>query len=202
MSNFRYSMSFTTGGLFWNESLKLVSLYLEMGNWDTVRSKVCEQNILQARTINSLKRVTREIIPRLKTLNVNEIKLLNNASRQEQGYLLWLAICRRYRFIADFSIEVLHERYISLKTDLTYEDFDSFFNRKSEWHSELDEIQTTTRQKLRQVLFKMLREADLLTSKNNINPAMLSRDIIQAIAIENRQDILFFPVFESNLKDI
>lgn len=202
MSDVRYSMSFTTGGLFRNESLKLIFLYLELGNWDAVRDKVCEQNILQARTINSLRRVTREIISRLKTLSSNEINLLSNASRQEQGYLLWLAVCRRYRFIAEFSIEVLHERYISLKTDLSYDDFDSFFNKKSEWHPELDEIRPTTRQKLRQVLFKMLKEADLLSPEYNINAAMLSRDIIRAIPVENRQDILFFPVFESDLKDI
>jgi hypothetical protein len=202
MSDVRYSMSFTTGGLFRNESLTLIFLYLELSDWDAVRDKVCEQNILQARTINSLKRVTREIISRLKTLSINEIKLLSNASRQEQGYLLWLAVCRRYRFIADFSIEVLHERYISLKTDLTYNDFDSFFNKKSEWHTELEEIRPATRQKLRQVLFKMLREADLLTSQNIIIATMLSRDIVRAIPVENRRDILCFPIFESDLKDI
>lgn len=200
MSGVRYAMSFTTGGLFRNESLKLISLYLDLSDWDAVRDAVCEQNILQARTINSLKRITREIISRLKTLSRNEIELLSHASRQEQGYLLWLAVCRRYRFIADFSIEVLHERYICLKTDLNYDDFDSFFNKKSEWHPELDAIRPATRQKLRQVLFKMLKEADLLTSKNNIIAAMLSREIIRAIPLENRQNILCFPVFESDLK--
>lgn len=202
MSDVRYSMSFTTGGLFRNESLKLIALYLDLGDWNAVRDNVSANNILQARTLNSLRRISSEIISRLKTLSPGEIKLFTGLSPQEQSYLLWLAVCRRYRFIADFAVEVLRERYISLKNDLSYEDFDSFFNRKSEWHAELDDIRPVTRHKLRQVLFKMLREADLLTSKNIIIPAVLSPDIIRAIPVENRQDISCFPVFESDLKDI
>jgi hypothetical protein len=195
-------MSFTTGTLFRNESLKLITLYLELGDWKAVGIEVCENNTLQARTISSLKRVSREIISRLKTLSPKEINLFMALSYQEQGYLLWLAVCRRYRFIADFAVEVVRERYLSLKTDLSYEDFDSFFNRKSEWHTKLDEIRPATRHKLRQVLFKMLREADLLTPKNIIIPAVLSPDFIRSIAFENRQDFSCFPVFESDLKDI
>lgn len=202
MSAVRYSMSFTTGGLFHTESLKLIALYLELGDWNAVGIKVCDNNTLQARTISSLKRVCREIISRLKTLSPKEIHLVMALSYQEQGYLLWLAVCRRYRFIGDFAVEVVRERYLSLKNDLSYEDFDSFFNRKSEWHTELDEIRPATRHKLRQVLFKMLREADLLTSKNIIIPAVLSPDIIQSIALENRQDFSFLTVFESDLKGI
>ena len=195
-------MSFTTGGLFHRESLKLSELYREIGEWNAVRNKVISENLLQARTLNTSKRVCREIISRLKNLSSSELDLLVNANPQEQGYLLWLAICRRYKFIKDFAIEVLRERYITLKTDLSYEDFDFFLHKKSEWHSELDAIQPSTRNKLRQVLFKMLREAGLLTANNTINAAMLSQRILEAIPHDKRQDILFFPAFESDLKGI
>lgn len=200
MNNNRYSMSFTTGSLFHRESVKLAELYLEFKDWNAVRDNVLSLNLLQARTLNTSRRVCREIISRLKNLSSNEMSLLVEANPQEQGYLLWLAICRRYRFIADFAIEVLRERYITLKADLSYEDFDSFFNKKSEWHAELEEIRPTTRNKLRQVLFKILREADLLTANNTINSAMLSHRILEAILHSNRRDVLFFPAFESDLK--
>ena len=196
----RYSMSFTTGSLFHRESVKLAALYLDLGDWDSVRHKVITDNLLQTRTLNTLKRVCREIISRLKTLNLSELKFLLETSHQEQAYLLWLAVCRRYRFIADFAIEVLRERYITLKTDLNYEDFDSFFNQKSEWHSELDEVRPATRSKLRQVLFKILREADLLSANNIISAAMLSQQLIDLISHCSRREILYFPIFESDLK--
>jgi hypothetical protein len=200
MSNERYSLSFTTGSLFHYESVNLASLYLELRDWNAVRDEVLSANLLQARTLNTSKRVCREIISRLNKLSSNELDFLVKANSQEQGYLLWLAICRRYRFIADFAVEVLRERYISLKTDLSHTDFDSFFNKKSEWHTELDEIRPATRTKLRQVLFKILREADLLTETYTINAAMISPRLINVLLQGNRRDILFFPAFESDLK--
>ena len=192
-------MSFTTGGLFQQESLKLAALYLEAGDWKKIREKVISENLLQARTSSSLQRVCREVITRLETLRGAELELLVETASQEQRYLLWIAVCRRYRFIADFAVEVIRERYMTLKTDLSPVDFDAFFNGKAIWRPELDQIQPSTRNKLRQVLFKMLREADLLTKNNTIAPAMLSPTFLKTIQRDDRRDALLFPAFESDI---
>ncbi len=193
-------MSFTTGGLFHPESVKLAALYLDLDDWSSVRDKVVSENLLQTRTLNTLKRVCREIVSRLRTLSQGELEFLVESSHQEQAYLLWLAVCRRYRFIADFAVEVLRERYITLKADLTYEEFDSFFNRKSEWHLGLDEITAATRGKLRQVLFKILREADLLSANNMIRSAMLGPRLLELIHQGSCRNVSYFPVLESDVK--
>lgn len=195
----RYSMSFTTGSLFHVESVTLATLFLELHDWKTVREKVLSDNLLQARTLSTAKRVCNEIISRLKKLDPPELDLLAHGSPQEQGYLLWIAVCRRYRFIAEFAVEVVRERYLNLQNDLSYEEFDSFFNKKSEWHPELEDIRPATRTKLRQVLFKILREAELLNADNTLNEAMLSPQLMGVIAKDNRKSILFFPVFESDV---
>ena len=200
MTNDRYSMSFTTGCLFYRESVKLATLFVDLKDWNIVRNTVLADNLLQARTQNTSKRVCQEIISRLKTLSVQELELLNKGTSQEQAYLLWLAICRRYTFIGDFAVEIIRERFISLKTDLSNEDFEAFIHKKSEWHSEIDAIQSSTRSKLRQVLFKMLREAELLTVNNTINAALLSPRLVQVIAHHQHRDLLFFPVVESDLQ--
>ncbi len=191
-------MAFTTGGLFHQESVKLAGLYLEMGDWGSVREKAVSENLMQARTWSSLQRVCREVVSRLETLRTAELELLVETTSLEQGYLLWVAVCRRYRFIADFAVEVLRERYMTLKTDCSHEDFDAFFNGKAAWHAELDRIRPSTRNKLRQVLFKMLREADLLTANNTIAPAMLSPAFLKTIQRDGRRDDLMFPAFESD----
>ena len=202
MRNHQYRLSFTTGSLFHRESVNLATLYLDLGDWDSVRDQVIAQNRLQTRTLNTLKRICHEIVSRLRTLNVGELEFLVESSHQEQAYLLWLAVCRRYRFIADFAVEVLRERYITLKIDLAYEDFDSFFNRKSEWHLELDAISPATRSKLRQVLFKIIHEADLLTASNMINAATLSPRLLAVIHQGSGRDVLYFPVFESDVRGV
>jgi hypothetical protein len=112
-----------------------------------------------------------------------------------------MAICRRYQFIADFAVEVIRERFLSLKADLNPVEFDIFYNRKSEWHQELDKIQPSTRGKLRQVLFKMLKDANLLTEKQVINAAMLSPELKALIANANLQEFMVLPILEINLKE-
>ncbi len=192
-------MSFTTGGLFHRESVELATLYLDLGDWNSVRDKVVAENLLQTRTLNTLKRVCREVISRLRTLSPGELEFLVEGSHQEQAYLLWLAICRLYKFIAEFAVEVLRERYITLKGDLTHENFDSFFNQKSDWNLELDGITPATRAKLRQVLFRMLREAGLLSVHNMIGAAVLSPELLQLIRQDRGNEIFYFPGFESDL---
>ena len=179
--------------------MKLTELYLEFGDWDSVRDEVVASNLLQTRKVSTTKRVNREVISRLETLNDFELKLLAEGSRQDQVHLLWIAVCRRYSFIADLAIEELRDRYISLSTDFNHEDFDSFFNRKSEWHPELDQISQSTRKKLRQVLFRILYEADLISDDNMINAVMLSPILVEVISSGDRRDVLYFPISESDM---
>jgi Putative inner membrane protein (DUF1819) len=194
-----YSMSFTTGSLFRHESVQVAELFLKDQDWNKVRRKVISENLIQFRTINTLKRVCQEVISRLKTLSPDELTILVHSSTQEQGYLLWLATCRRYKFIEDFAVEILRERYLTLKKDLPYEEFDAFFNKKSDWYEKLNKIKPVTKSKLRQILFKMLREADLLTGNNIIQAAILCPKLLRVVQQENQDSILIFPTMASKL---
>lgn len=200
MDDCGYNMSFTTGGLFLLESVKLATLFLELGDWDAVRTKVATGNLLQTRTQATFTRIYREISFRLKTLSPDELNFLVGSSRPDQVHILWIAICRHHKFIGEFASEELRERCLSLNFGLSYDDFEAFFNRKSEWHRDLDSIKPATRRKLKQVLFRMLHEADLLTSDHTINPPILSRELLRLMRQNGGNDIDFFPVLESNLK--
>ncbi len=190
-------MSFTAGALLQPESVTIAKLYLEVGDWDLVKDKVISENLLQSRALSTLKRLSHEIIARLSTLNIEELTLLIESEYQDQAYLLWIAICRYYRFVADFATEVLRERFITFKPDLQHSDFDTFLNRRCDWHSELDNLSISTRKKLRQVLFKMLRDANFLDSKNNIQATMLSTRLIETIKRNDSRDIKYFTISEN-----
>jgi hypothetical protein len=198
----KYNMSFTTGSLYHYESVTIVELYIELQDWNAARNKAITENLLQSRTLSTLKKVCGEVISRLKTLSPRELNYLAQTNHQEQAYLLWIAVCRRYEFIADFATEVLRERYITLKSDLSYEDFDAFFNQKAEWHEELERITQSTRSKSRQVLFRILREANLLSDNNIIHAAMLSSELLVLLREECANDIFYFPIFEADMKKV
>lgn len=202
MAETKYSMSFTTGGLLFQESVTLAELYSELGDWNSVQSKALETNALQHRTISSSKRTCREITGRLKTLTPDELQLLTTGTRQEQIHILWLAICKRYRFLHDFAVEIVREKFLSFNHSLTRDDYDSFFNTKAEWHEELNALTEATRNKLRQIAMKMLREVGIISKSNTINPALLSPRFVNVILRDSREFLAVFPVSDSDIKNV
>ena len=192
--NNKYSMSFTTAALLYRESIMVAELVAEMGEWDAVRSLVITENRLQIRTLNAAKRTYREITSRINQLTPTQLDLLINGSRQEQNHLLWLAICKRYRFIYDFSVEIIREKYLRLDLDLSYDDYDLYFNDKAEWHPEVARVTEATRLKGRQVVFKMLREAELMTNQNRLIPVLLTPSLIEVIQQDDSAHFAIFPV--------
>jgi len=68
-------------------------------------------------------------------------------------------MCRTYLFVREFLLEVIQERYLSFRLDLPLETFDSFLDAKAEWDDGLTGLSQTTRMKLRQILFRIMREA-------------------------------------------
>ena len=200
MQNKKYKMSFTAGTLLFKESVLISSLYLETRDWNLTKEQVIASNILQTRTTSSSKRISSETINRLKCLNDEELDLLSVGDYQEQLEIVWLAICRYYPFIRDFSVEVIREKISTFSTKLNHEDFDVFFNSKLQWHEELEDIAETTRHKLRQVLFKMLVEANFLNKDFSILISTLSPKVVNLISRNTADELLIYPVTESNLR--
>lgn len=195
-------MSFTAGGLFLRESVEIASLFLSLGDWKAVKNQAHKDNLIQSRTASSSERVCREICLRLELLRESELEILTEGSLQEQQQILWVAICRRHRFIYEFASEVIREKYLQLNLVLHPEDYDAFFNAKAEWHDELEQLKETTRNKLRQVVFRMLREADLLTKSNTLNPAMLTAHVAQAVGCHSPDDLRIFPLSDRNIREL
>ena len=192
-SHERYALSFTSGGLLVREADVIVSQYLRVRDWATVRQAATEQNLLQARTISSIVRVTRETIQRMCVLEDAELELFAESSLTERCHLMWAAACRRYHLIGDFAEEVVRERFLLMTPTLGLEDFERFMTRKSLWHTELDELKLSTRAKLRQNAFRMLHEAGLLSEQGDIIPAVFSGRIHKTLAARTPSDIRFFP---------
>lgn len=195
-----YSMSFTTGALFTRQSMIVAELFGELGNWNDVRNQVIAENRLQMRTRNASQRICREIISRLKQLTPIEQKIVISGSQQDQRYVLWLAVCKRYRFIYDFATEVVREKFLRLDLQLAYDDYDIFFNGKAEWHPEAARVTSATRAKQRQIVFKMMREAELLSGDQRIMPALLSARLVDAIRSDAPAHFAVFPVTELDVK--
>lgn len=189
-----YKLSFTSASLYFADSIKIGSVYLETNDWGMVKRQIEDHNILQYDTRSSSTRISRELRQRLQTLSQKQLELLVEGSQPEQKQLLWLAVCKCYAFIQEFAIEVLSEKFLKMDLALTELDYDAFYNRKADWHDELDELKETTRSKLKQVLFRMMREADLISEDQTIIPAMVSRRMIQVLRPDAPLSFQIFPI--------
>lgn len=196
----RYLLSFTTGGLFLQEAAVVTECYLALRDWKITREQVRADNLLQVRTSAAATRISKELIARLELLSQDELEYLLEGSLRERGYLLWSAACRRYAFIRDFAVEVLREHYLSLRHQLTLNDYDAFFNSKAVWHVELDDLALSTQHKLRQNLFRMLRDADLLSDQSLIQPALLTPGLAQLLAGRGQESLMVFPATDIEMR--
>lgn len=196
----RYRLSFTTGGLFLQEAPIVVERYFVLRDWPQTRDQVRNDNLLQVRTAAASLRISKELIARLELLELDELEELMQGSARDRGYLLWVAACRRYDIIHDFAIEVLREHYLLMRRQISFGDYDAFYNAKALWHTELDEIATSTQNKLRQNLFRMLRDADLISDQQQIQAAMLSPRLAQLLANRGREELLVFPATDNEMQ--
>lgn len=200
MTKRSYKLSFTTGGLLLNESLSAVDLYRQYNDWDLVHQTILSENILRSRTYSSSVRKSRELIQRMQILTETQLLLLGEGSQTEQRQILWLAVCKQYDFVREFAVEVIRDKFQKLNLEIIHLDFDIFFISKAEWHPDLEELTITTRAKLRQVLFRMMREAGILSRENKILPTLLTHEVAREILGDNPEYLQIFPINESEIR--
>ena len=189
-----YKMSFSTGGLFITESLTVAALHRRDEPWDRTLTRAMAESATQLPKAASNRRSLREIVNRLQMLSEAELTyLVEEADRGDQQALLWVAVCRAYRLVREFATEIVQDRYLGYQMDVTHETFDNFFEAKLEWHDELSDLSASTRSKVRQVLFRMMREAGILSRDNQILPAFLSSRVRMLIEQNAPQDLDVFP---------
>lgn len=189
-----YKMSFSSGGLFLKESVEVARLHVPGETWGQTIERAMEEGATTLPKSASNRRTLREISNRLLTLSEEELVFfIEDADRTDQQALLWLATCRAYRFIREFAIEVIRERYLSFRLDLPIESFDILFEAKAEWDTGLAGLSQSTRLKLRQIMFRMMRESCVISENDRIQTAILSPRLKKMIEEKNPDELAVFP---------
>lgn len=194
-----YSKPSTTATLMWNEAILILRLYAELGDWQKVRARVMEENTLRVRTQGSLARLYGEAKSRLIQLTVAQRDLLLTGSLTDQRQLLWLALCRRYPFIGEFAELVVREKYLRFDRVLTDEDYYAFYSDRSAWRPEILKWSDTTRKQQKALLFRSLREAEMMTEDNQLLKALLSDPVADAILSDSPKAFLYFTVADQEI---
>lgn len=177
-----------------NESITIAQAYRTGEPWADARERLLGQGASSLPKMASQTRALREVYDRICHLSdVERHYLLAEADRAEQQAMVWLAICRTYRFVSEFAVEVLSERYRSWRLELGHEVFDRFLMEKAESDPRLAKLSSSTCAKLRQVLFRILREAGLQSAEARVQPVWLSSRMRRLIEEHDPAELQFFP---------
>lgn len=188
MEHKKYKLSFIAGSLLYNESIIILTHYIQKLSWEDTRDEVINKNILGSKTQSTAKRLFLEIRDRFLNIKKEDAEsILAIEASDIQKQLLFAFVCNTYSYINDFVREVIFEKIAVLDYQLQESDYNRFFNLKSQWHYELDELSASTKLKIRQVLFRILREANIIDKNNYIN--MLGKTSNTAEQIANNYNI-------------
>ena len=193
----KYQFSFTAASLRLNDFVQTARLKKEHQVVDHV-------NLLGAGNSATGKRMITEYNKRLATLTDEQLSVLINGYLSSQKQIAFLAICKTYAFIRDFTVEVIREKLLLFDYEVSDGEFIAFLRRKTEGHPELEKITDKTTYKIRQVTFKILEQAGIIDNIKNrhIQSQLIEKDVRKSIANDNKEWFKVLLLSDLDIKNI
>ena len=201
----KYTLGFTGASLRPELARIIAEDYLLTNDWAETRRRVLENNSLQARTRKSASRLEGELRQRLETLTGPQIELLARGNADDAAALSWLATCKYVPYLFEFAAEVLRDKLAGHDPALRLSDYETYAEHKALLHPELIRLKEGSRQKLREVLLRMLRQSGLLvrgSGLGTIQRPVLSPAVTTAIASDNPRWLTCFLVPDSEIEGL
>jgi hypothetical protein len=185
-SDNRKRPSLTSLALGLKEAEIVVPLWLELGDWKLVEQKVLEGNFFQKASTASTRRLFRDLRERLNHLSKDTLEQFQDLSTDDKKIVLFIAACKQYLPLFEFYQRVLLDKIMVFDYSLKTEDFDAFWNSVVLEMEELESVSEATRKKTRQLVFRILAEASIISSTRNpqITPLFLSEPIKEILSTE------------------
>lgn len=192
----KYNFSFTALSLKVNEMVKVAKtlnegLLMNETDFGNGKQKTGHRKLI-------------EIEKRLNNLTEKELHLLISGDFMIQKQMAFLSVCKSQKFIRDFVVEVLREKFLVFDYQITEGNYISFYRRKLELHPEMEKLTEITEYKIRQVTFKILEQAGIIDNIKTkiIQPQVLDYEVIKTIVADNKEWLKIFFMSDMDLKNI
>jgi hypothetical protein len=185
----RYSLAFTAASLRPELARIVAETYLDCGDWQEARRRILDDNLLQARSRGSAVRMEGEMRQRLQTLTREQMEILARASADSRSAVAWLSVLKLNPFVYNFTSGVLRGKLEAHDAVLRPSDYEDFLASESLAHPEVRSLTPVTKNKIRQVVIKMLREAGILglgPRDFGLQRALLPPDVASTIVADDR----------------
>jgi hypothetical protein len=188
----RYNAEISAGSLMPSESRKIATLLLAHpteAEWDHAL-KV--ENILQKKTPSTAFRQARLIHRRLVTLDEEGWKLIAEGEREVAIQMLLVAAIKHSRMLEDFMRDVYAKQLRRMELALNFHLWDAFWVECAHRDGEIENWSTSTKEKLFQVIIRILVEAKYLDTsrKMNLTPPSLHPTVVSFLKRCGELDVL------------
>lgn len=195
----KYRFSFTAGSSQLADFARLAKMVVEANyNFDIIN----RDNIGKQKKGTNQRHFQEHRI-RLGNLTSDEMELLAYGDLNDKKLVTLLALCKSYRFMFDFVVEVIREKALVYDFEIRESDYNSFINRKIYDHPELEGLSESTRDKIKQVLFRILAEVGLVDSAKNrvIQPALITPRLYNVVKKDNPRLLKIFLKSDREIKE-
>ncbi len=146
----------------------------------------------------------REIRKRLELLTPIQVDVLVHGDLLSQKQIGFLAVCKHYQFIRDFTVDVIRYKALVYDYQLNESDFVSFINNKILSHPELEEFSDSTLKKAKQVLYHILQQSGIINNPKEklIQPQLVDPSVIRAVADDDKMWLQIYLLSDLDIRNI
>lgn len=165
----RYSADITAGALKVPESRIIADLLLREATDPEWRKAIYEENVLQARSLKTAKRISILIHGRLSLVEAPLWRMVRDGSSVEATHACLAAAVKSSRLLGDFLDLVLREQYRTFKVTLARRIWSDFVEDCRARDAEMPAWSDSTITRLRSSVYSILAEAGYIDSTKTRN---------------------------------
>lgn len=188
----RYRADITAGALKMPESRIIADLLLrgiDEAEWEDA---IVAQNVLQARTSETARRLTRLIRGRLEQMQPDLWRLARDGSGAVAAHAVLAAAVKHSALLGDFLDLVVREQYRLFSPALSHKLWEQYLERCRERDPEMPDWPDSTRKRLRSSVFQTLAQAGYIdnTRSRKLQGVHIAAPVIQYLEAHHEGDVL------------
>lgn len=187
-----YNAEISAGSLMLPESRRIARLMAENPSEEKWAHALKADNLLQKKSPATARRQARLIRNRLETLNPEAWNLVADGDQEVAIQILLAASIKHSRLLGDFLQNIYAQQLRRLEHALTHHHWEGFLTECIHRDAQVAEWADSTKEKLFQVIIRILAEAKYLdsTRKMNMTPPMLHPAVVSYLKHHQESDVL------------
>lgn len=188
----RYIANITAGALLVPESKKIADLMLKNVSKEEWKEKIEEENILQRLSLSSSKRIAAFIKSRLQLMTPELWTMIRDGDTKLATQANFVAAIKHCKLLGDYLDLVIREQYKKMEDSLPLPLWDEFIVMCEKSDPYMEKFPTSTAQKIRSNIHKILVEAECLSDpyKRKLQKVEILPEIINYLKKNNESYVL------------